>query len=409
MKSTNTFGVQFIARSGTSASGLLSIYVRITVNKKRLEISLKKTVDPQLWDAKARRVRGTREETRKLNNYIGDVRFKLMECYRELQLAHKPITPESIKALFLCEGTAEHTLCSLIQYHNVNMKEVLVPGTLKNYFTTEKYVKLFLKNKQGKADMYLSELNYQFITEFEFFLRRHAPLQVNRPLTNNGVMKHMERFRKMVTLAAKLEWIPKDPFVQYSLRFLKVDKPFLTTLELSTVEEIELSVHKLNLARDLFVFSCYTGLSYIDLMHLAPSHIALGEDGEYWIKTARRKTDTRVHLPLLPKAKVLVDKYSNDPRAVTRGAAFPYLCNQKINAYLKEIALACVIKKHVSFHMARHTFATTVTLTNGVPIETVSKMLGHAKLSTTQIYARVLEKKVSEDMLQLRKRLSIKE
>ncbi|MEJ7738588.1 MAG: Arm DNA-binding domain-containing protein [Chitinophagaceae bacterium] len=140
MKSTNTFGVQFIARSGTSASGLLSIYVRITVNKKRLEISLKKTVDPQLWNAKARRVRGTREEKRKLNNYIGDVRFKLMECYRELQLAHKPITPESIKALFLGEGTAEHTLCSLIQYHNVNMKEVLVPGTLKN--------------KQGKADMY---------------------------------------------------------------------------------------------------------------------------------------------------------------------------------------------------------------------------------------------------------------
>ncbi|MBD0295103.1 MAG: integrase catalytic domain-containing protein, partial [Flavisolibacter sp.] len=212
-----------------------------------------------------------------------------------------------------------------------------------------------------------------------------------------------------VTLAAKMEWLPKDPFQQYSLRFQKVDKAFLSPSELTLVEETELPAQKLNLARDLFVFSCYTGLSYADLVNLQPSHICIGIDDGYWIKTSRKKTDVAVNVPLLPQAKAIMDKYKNDPRAVTRGAVFPHLCNQKINEYLKQIASACHIAKPFSFHMARHTFATTVTLTNGVPIETVSKMLGHTKLSTTQIYARVLERKVSEDMLALQKRLNIQQ
>ncbi|MGZ3840110.1 MAG: site-specific integrase, partial [Flavisolibacter sp.] len=302
MKSTNTFGVQFVARK-TNGSEDVQIYVRITVNKRRAEISLKKTVNAAYWDNNAGRVKSDKKAMKELNPYIEEVRFKLTECYRHLQLAHKPLTAEGVKSLFLGQEEQEHTLCSLITFHNTNMKELLSPGTLKNYFTTEKYLKLFLEQKQRRKDIYLSELNYQFITEFEIFLRKGTPLDISNPLTNNGIMKHMERLKKMVTLAAKMEWISKDPFQRYSLRFQKVDKAFLTAEELLIVETTLLPIHKLNLARDLFVFSCYTGLSYIDLVNLKPSNICTGADSEEWIYTFRQKTDIPVRVPLLPRAK----------------------------------------------------------------------------------------------------------
>ena len=405
MKTTNTFGVQFIGRRLRGNPHEAVIYVRITVSKKRIEISLKRTVDPLYWNRSAGRIKGNKEIERRLNPYIEDVRYKLMECYRQLQVEKKTITAVAIKSLFLGEEKSENTLCGLIDYHNVNMKTILAPGTMKNYFTTEKYVKLFLTKKHKTDDIFLSDLNFQFITEFEFFLRKGEPLDASNPLENNGVMKHMERLKKMVALAAKMEWIPKDPFQRYRLRFQKVDKAFLTTQEFTFVETKNLN-SKLNLARDLFVFSCYTGLSYVDLTNLRPSNICIGIDSEYWIKTFRQKTDIPVNVPLLSQAKLIIDKYKNDPRAINKGSLFPSLSNQKINQYLKEIAVACDINKDLSFHTERHTFATTITLTNGVPIETVSKMLGHTKLSTTQIYARVLEKKVSQDMQVLRNKLN---
>jgi integrase len=261
-----------------------------------------------------------------------------------------------------------------------------------------------LEKKHQIKDIPLSELNFQFITELEVFLRQTVPLDPSNPLTNNGIMKHMERFRKMVTLAVKMEWLPKDPFQKYSLKFHKVDKPFLTTEELRKVENTELEISKLNLARDLFVFSCYTGIAYVDLMDLKPTNFYISIDGD-WIKTSRRKTGTPVNVPVLPKAKAIIEKYRDDVRALVKNGMFPTLSNQKMNEYLKQVATACQITKPFSFHTARHTFGTTVTLANGVPIETVSKMLGHTKLSTTQIYARVLEKKIAEDMMVLRQKL----
>jgi hypothetical protein len=226
-----------------------------------------------------------------------------MENFRKLQGEKRPITAETLKDCFLGKEPSNSTLCCLMTYHNENMKTVLAPGTLKNYFTTERYVKLFLEKRHRTKDITLSDLNFQFITEFELFLRKTSPLAENNPLTNNGVMKHMERLRKMVTLATKMEWIPKDPFQRYSLHFQKVDKSFLTPSELHLVESTELTIHKLHLARDMFVFSCYTGLAYVDLVNLHPSHICVGMDGGYWIKTSRQKTETAVNVPLLPRAK----------------------------------------------------------------------------------------------------------
>lgn len=219
-------------------------------------------------------------------------------------------------------------------------------------------------------------------------------------------MKHIERLRKMVTLSIKLGWLSTDPFIQYRLKFTKVDKDFLSEKELAELEVVDLASHRLTVVRDLFVFSCYTGLAYTDVMNLTPSNIHIGIDKEYWLITQRQKTDTDVKVPLLPQALSVIDRFRNHPRAVNKGSLFPLISNQKLNKYLKEVAEKVGISKDLTFHCARHTFATTVTLSNGVPIESVSKMLGHTKISTTQIYARVIEQKLSVDMKALKARLA---
>ena len=186
-----------------------------------------------------------------------------------------------------------------------------------------------------------------------------------------------------------------------------MERGYLTREELSFIEDKVFAISRLEWVRDLFVFSCYTGLAYTDLMQLRPSNLIIGIDGKYWIKTLRQKTDIPVNVPLLPKAMELLKKYQQHPKAVVKGTLFPVISNQKLNSYLKEIADLVGINKDLTFHLARHTFATTVTLSNGVPIETVSKMLGHTKITTTQIYAKVIEKKVGEDMQLLENKLSI--
>src|SRR5690606_9152173 len=233
-------------------------------------------------------------------------------------------------------------------------------------------------------------------------LQTYEPTDHHKGMANNGVMKHLERFRKMVRLGVKLGWMEKNPFELYKLKMQKVERDFLTSEELSKIENKEFSVQRIQYAKDLFVFSCYTGIAYIDVMQLTPDNIFLGTDGNRWIKTMREKTDTSVNVPILPKAAAIIEKYKNNPRAIARGTLFPVISNQKLNSYLKEVADLCGIKKHLTFHLARHTFATSVTLSNGVPIETVSKMRGHTTIRTTQIYAKVVEQKVSQDMANLR-------
>lgn len=404
MRTTNTFGIQFIVRKYKHDADNALIYARITVNAKRIEISLKRTVNPLLWTHSSECVKGTSIEVKQLNKFIEESRYKIRECYQALQMQNKLISTEAIKDLFLGETKSENTLCSLIEYHNTNMKGVLAQGTLKNYYTTKKYVDLFLRKRFKTNDIYLSDLNYQFVTEFEFFLRSTIPLDKSNPLGHNGIMKHIERLKKIARLGAMMEWMPKHPFERFKLRFQKTERGFLTTQELSVIENFSFSRATLNRVKDLFVFSCYTGLAYIDLINLTTSNLCIGMDGEHWIKTFRQKTEVPVNVPILPQAMAIIEKYKNDPVVSNKKGLFPLFTNQKVNEYLKEIAKACGINKYVSFHMARHTFATTVTLTNGIPLETVSKMLGHTKLSTTQVYVHILEKKISDDMSLLRQK-----
>jgi site-specific recombinase XerD len=218
-------------------------------------------------------------------------------------------------------------------------------------------------------------------------------------------MKHIQRLRKMVTLAYHMEWIDQNPFRKFKQRLTPTHRGFLTAGELKGLEELSLDSIRLRTVRDLFLFSCYTGISYTDLMLLSGKCLVIGIDKTPWLVTKRQKTNNPVKIPLLAKALAIIERYQDDMRAKIEETLFPRISNQKMNAYLKEVAQLAEIQKNLTFHMARHTFATTVTLSNGVPIETISKMLGHTKLTTTQIYARVLEQKVSEDMQKLREKL----
>src|SRR5690606_17536231 len=218
MRTTNTFGIQFIIRKNKAKNGLAPIYARITVDGRRIEMSLKQWIKPMEWNTNKGMARGSREEIKSLNHYLEEVRTRLVESYQEMQLQQMQITADAIKSMFLGTNQKEMTLCKLMDYHNETSKEILTWGTLKNYFTTQKYVKRFLKKHLGTTDMFLSRLSYKFITEFEFYLRKYKPKDHHKPMSNNGVMKHMERLRKMVTMAVKMEWLEKDPFEKYQMR-----------------------------------------------------------------------------------------------------------------------------------------------------------------------------------------------
>ena len=181
---------------------------------------------------------------------------------------------------------------------------------------------------------------------------------------------------------------------------------YLSETEIQNIIEKVFKTERLSLVRDIFLFSCFTGLAYIDVKNLTKSHISFGIDGEKWIFTHRQKTESASKIPILPVTQMIIDKYADNPLCLNEDKLLPILSNQKMNAYLKEIAGVCEIEKELTFHIARHTFATTVTLTNGVPIESVSKMLGHKNLRTTQHYAKVLDRKVSDDMKILKEKFS---
>lgn len=345
------------------------------------------------WDADSFYVNGKSKEAKETNKYIDLVKAKLYNCYAELQLHQKPITANTVKLMFLGIEEGGKTLMELCRYHNEQMSVILKYGTLKNYYTTEKYIQLFLNQKLEIEDIQLNKLTYQFIVDFEYFLRTNS-IQRHNSLTNNGVMKHIERLKKLLNLAEKLEWVPKNPFSHFQLKFKKFDKVYLNKEELRTIETLDLEKPNHQIARDIFIFACYTGLSYVDVRYLKSSNITKGINGKDWIFTRRIKSNEPIKIPLLSKAKKIIDTYDND---ITE-FLLPVYSNQKINKYMKEICTSAGIYKNITFHSARHTFATTVTLSNGVPIETVSKLLGHTKLSTTQIYARVLQSKIGDDI-----------
>ena len=405
MKTSQTFTTLFWINKSRSANDLAELYARVTVNGKRTNIGLKRKVDIHLWDSINKKAKGNTREAKEINNYINLVQSRLFNIYQDLKYKGELITPQLVKTLYNGENINSKSLLELLEYHNRKIEKTLAPGTIRNFGITENYVNRFLKQKLKTTDVNLNQLNYKFISDLEMFLVNYYQKGHPRAMSHNTVMKHLQRLRKIVNLAYQLEWIEKDPFIRWKPTFEQKQRDFLGQNELNNLETYHFPIDRLDRVRDLFVFSCYTGISYSDIMGLTKNNLITGMDGKSWIATKRLKTKTTVRVPLLEPAQKILDKYESHPVTMHSGTLLPKITNEKTNLYLKEIADAVGIKKNLTFHMARHTFATTVTLSNGVPIETVSKLLGHTKLATTQIYARVLDKKVSEDIEQLRSKL----
>lgn len=253
--------------------------------------------------------------------------------------------------------------------------------------------------KYKVTDIEIEKIDYAIIMDFDFFLRtQHA-------CKNNTSIKYIKNFRKIFNECVDKDWIKNDPFKKYKPKPTVVDRDFLIEEELKKIYTKKFVTPRLAMVRDVFVFSCYTGLAHVDVQLLSPENISMSIDGSKWIFTKREKTDGPSNIPLLPVAEELIEKYRDHPKCLNKNQVMPILSNQRMNSYLKEIADVCGINKELTFHVARHTFATTVTLSHGVPIETVSKMLGHRSLKSTQIYARVLDIKVSRDMQTLKSKL----
>ena len=408
MKTSNTFSILFWINSSRATNNKAELFARITVNGKRANIGLKRKVSTTQWDTKAKKVIGNSSASREINNHINSVQAALYGIYQKLKYSEKFITAQLIKSIYNGEDEGAKTIQDILTYHNRKIENTLAPGTIRNFGVSENYINRYLKQKHKTDDIYLKQLNYKFISDFETFLMNYFPKGHPKAMSHNTVMKHLQRFRKIITLAYHLEWIEKDPFIRWKPTFEAKQREFLSPNELSNLETYKFLVERLERVRDLFIFSCYTGISYADIIKLTNNNIVLGIDGSKWVSTKRQKTKTPIKIPLLEKAEFILEKYANHPVTIVSETLLPVITNEKINLYLKEIADAVGITKNLTFHMARHTFATTVTLSNGVPIETVSKLLGHTKLATTQIYARVLDKKNSDDMNKLRDKVERK-
>ncbi|WP_055435774.1 site-specific integrase [Lacinutrix algicola] len=398
MRTKHTFSTFFWLQTTRAINNEALLYIRITVDGKRVNLSLKKRVPVSLWDAKKKKAKGGSAQSKQINLYIEEVSTKLFQIYQDLKFKEELITAKLIKSLYTGDNQESKSLKNIFSYHSQKIANTLASGSIRNFGITENYVFKFLEKKKSTTDIYLNQLNFEFLSHFELFLCDIWPVGHPKALSNNTRMKHIQRLRKVVTLAYHLEWIDRDPFVRWKMTYDKTNREFLSEIELKNLEDKVFISKRLDRVRDLFVFSCYTGISYVDIMNLKPNNLVISIDGGNWIMTKRQKTDTIVKVPLLGQALDIVNKYKDHPSTAINGSLLPVLTNEKLNVFLKEVANFVGIQKNLTFHMARHTFATTITLSNGVPIETVSKLLGHTKISTTQIYARVLESKISTDM-----------
>lgn len=382
------------------ATGLLPLYVRLTVNGERLEFSSKKFIEKSKWSEDLSKMKGNSEEARSINGYLDSVKAQVTNIQMSLNHKRETVRIEAFKKALFGAVDQERMIIPIYKDHNNKIESLLgngyAPGTLERFKISLKHLEEFLVWKYEIKDIAIDKIDYALITDFEFYLRSV------KSCSNNTAVKYVRNFRKIIKICLSNDWLEKDPFVKYDGKMKEVETEFLTEEEIQNIYSKKFRTPRLELVRDIFIFCCFTGLAYVDVKGLKPDHVGLGIDGQKWIFKNRQKTDTKSKIPLLPIPEELIAKYATHPKCLNEDRVLPVLSNQKMNGYLKEIGDLCEITKDITFHMARHTFATSVTLTNGVPIESVSKMLGHKNIQTTQHYARVLDKKVSEDMQNLR-------
>lgn len=385
--------------------GLVPIWARITVDGQRAEFSTQKQIFPKFWDAENNKVNNKYSEAGQINDYLTLVKAEVIKHYNILISTNDIVSADDVKKSYKGVKEIKKTFLQLFRQFNQHLldrREVndLSEGRHKRFQILYGKCSDFVKSKFRKTDVNLDELKLNFIVEFEHYLRA-----VDK-IGHNTAMKYAKDLKQIMKYGVMLEYISTNPFEHFKCSIKKTKREFLDQEELDLLYKKEFNVKRLEEVRDCYVFSCYTGYAYSDAEALTVDDIAVGIDGEKWIIRNRKKTDTTENVPLLPIPLEIIEKYRDHEYCKAFKKLLPMNSNQRYNAYLKEVADLCGIKKKLTTHTARHTFATTVLLLNDVPMETAMELLGHTDIRTTQIYGKIVQKKISSDMQKLKGKLS---
>jgi site-specific recombinase XerD len=395
----------YLRKDRPSKDGKFPIYVRLTLNNQRLQNPTGQYIDADFWDDKQQKAVRTNEAAT-INSMLTAVKGEIDQAISHLYISRAELSIDSIRQVLNGEAVQEEqTFIKVAHEHNDAFEKLIgkkySKGSYKNYKTTLKYLKEFVPKYCGKKDMALKAVNFRFCEAYFTYLTTEKKCHVN------GANKQLQRVKKIINYAIRHEYLQTNPMATFTLEFTPVNKVALTLDEMSRLAKLNLNRQVLQDVRDVFLVQCFTGLSYSDIKQLTRAQVLAGENGSLWIRMKRQKTNVSFAVPVLPAALDILSKYLSN--AALEAPLLPVISNQKMNDNLKVLQELAGIPKNLTTHLARHSFATSVTLSNGVPIETVSRMLGHTKLSTTQIYAKVLDTKIGADMQLLSERLSRKE
>ena len=382
----------FIRESKARKNGNVPIEVMITVNGERNSFSTGKQIAIEKWDKTKQQVKGKDQETQNLNNYLKAIKAKLYQKEAELLERGFIITAQILYDAYFdkVESLKERSLFEVFEEHNQEQEKLVGNGVSKATHWVSVYtirlLREFVQQKYKREDLYLRELNLNFIQSFHSFLR------IDKGMAQNSSTKHLKLLKKIINLSVANSYMAFNPFSTYKVEREPVDIDFLDEEELRKIINFDTPLPRLERAKDMFLFGCFTGLSYIDIKTLTPEHFEKDNTGRIWIKKRRVKTGVLSRIPLLPIAKLILDKYKGGEKLL------PIQDPADINKYLKDIAILCGINKRICFHTSRHTFASTVTLANNISLEVVSKMLGHTNTRMTAHYAKLIDKCIGEQM-----------
>jgi integrase len=400
-----SFGITFFLKSPSKKKVTYrTIYLRVTVDGISKEISTMMRWELDRWNQKTERASGSKEDARSLNYFLDSIVLSITKLRTELHNSGQFTTAQRIIDHIKGKDVSRVMVLEEFQNHNDEMQQLVdnkefAIGTYKRYVTARSHVEEFIKHRYQREDIEFRELDYTFVTEYEFYLK------TVRKCSNNTTLKYIANFKKIVLRAIAKEIIIKDPFKLFKSKKTKLDKKPLSTHELHVLENKIFSTKRLTAIRDIFIFQCYTGLAYIDVKQLSYKDIKMEIDGSMWIMSKRQKTKSSTNIPLLKNAIEIMKKYKDDPICKEYNLVLPVKSNQKMNEYLKEIAILCEIDGDLNTHRARRTFGSTVTLKNGVPINVVKEMMGHHSVTQTEQYALTTQEMINSEMLKLKQKL----
>jgi site-specific recombinase XerD len=387
----------FIAKKRLMKNGEAPIYLRVTVDGSCEDVRIKRSIPESLWTQAKGCSKGKDKYSLELNDYIRELNLRLLTIHKDLTLEGSPFTAQTIlNKLFGKEEEDQLTLLKVFKEHNEKCRKLIgidyAASTINRYDNCYKHIAELIQLKYGKADLPLANLKGEFVRDFEFYMKTEKSCQ------QNTVIRYMKCFKKVTNIALANGWLERDPFAGIKFKEVEVTKEFLTEEELQAVMQKDFEIERMEIVRDVFIFCCMTGLAFIDAYSLKEEHLVKDNKGNLWIRKNRQKTKNACNVPLLEIPKLILEKYKDHPLCARKQTLLPVPANQKMNSYIKEIATLCNIKKNLTTHTARHTFATTVTLANNVSLANVSKMLGHSSIRMTQHYAKILDQSIMADM-----------